>query len=384
MPPLSNVVSKISENTAWPPETQNPEPLLSEKESAAIAGVSPEIIERYKDFGLIESIEYNGSPHYRESDIRTLFYTKTPLPTETKAARTEEASSDAALSSPETDEVEERETPSEEIKSDPSLQTSSTEFDAEPPPWAPSENAQQETTSKEVEIALGSPEDTPLSQSQKIHDEFAQEQDEEPFPTLETILSQEDDAEQGSGSATYQRWAQLRGDGEEDFAPEAQETPAELEQPTAQEPAQTLIDENEVTLEEGEEAEERAVTPLTPPPDEPVISNSTPQDTTLAASPAPTLLNEAATTELTTINQGLLDKIELLREERDWLRQRVEKLEARADREQMLLLSESETVKRLLDKRDAEPKRSFWSRALSWSGLISEPKKSGRDTRRVH
>ena len=46
----------------------------------------------------------------------------------------------------------------------------------------------------------------------------------------------------------------------------------------------------------------------------------------------------------------LKESVELLREERDWLRQRIEHLEYRGEREQMLLLAESETVRRLIGK----------------------------------
>ena len=52
--------------------------------------------------------------------------------------------------------------------------------------------------------------------------------------------------------------------------------------------------------------------------------------------------------QLLEMNQTLREQIELLREERDWLRQRIEHLETRSEREQMLLLAESETVRRLV------------------------------------
>ena len=52
--------------------------------------------------------------------------------------------------------------------------------------------------------------------------------------------------------------------------------------------------------------------------------------------------------QLLEMNQTLREQIELLREERDWLRQRIEHLETRGEREQMLLLAESETVRRLI------------------------------------
>lgn len=51
------------------------------------------------------------------------------------------------------------------------------------------------------------------------------------------------------------------------------------------------------------------------------------------------------------LTRALREQIEVLKEERDWLRQRVEHLEVRGEREQMLLLSESETVRRLVTQR---------------------------------
>lgn len=68
--------------------------------------------------------------------------------------------------------------------------------------------------------------------------------------------------------------------------------------------------------------------------------------------------------DLITINKRLREEIYELKKERDWLRERLEKVEARSEREQMLLLHESETVRTLLNER---PKRPFWT-ALPWFG----------------
>ena len=61
----------------------------------------------------------------------------------------------------------------------------------------------------------------------------------------------------------------------------------------------------------------------------------------------------------------LREQIELLREERDWLRRRIEQLELRGEREQMLLLSEKDTVRRLVDgtvsRRWSLPFRLPWN-----------------------
>lgn len=63
------------------------------------------------------------------------------------------------------------------------------------------------------------------------------------------------------------------------------------------------------------------------------------------------------------VNRRLRDEIRMLREERDWLRQRLEKLEARSERDQMLMLSESETIRSLVNKA---PKRGLLALALPW------------------
>lgn len=68
--------------------------------------------------------------------------------------------------------------------------------------------------------------------------------------------------------------------------------------------------------------------------------------------------------ELTMLNRRLREEIQMLRDERDWLRQRLEKLEARSERDQMLLLSESENVRGLVNLHQG--KKSFWLRALPW------------------
>ena len=74
----------------------------------------------------------------------------------------------------------------------------------------------------------------------------------------------------------------------------------------------------------------------------------------------------------TEFTNSLKAQIELLREERDWLRERVERLETRADREQMLLLSESETVRSLLRTSEIHTKSEpFWKKAFQLPWLDS-------------
>ncbi len=56
-----------------------------------------------------------------------------------------------------------------------------------------------------------------------------------------------------------------------------------------------------------------------------------------------------------------------LRSQRDWLQRRVEKLEEKGDRDQILLLSETQTIRRLVTMQ--ENKRSTVRQVLEWLGL---------------
>lgn len=69
---------------------------------------------------------------------------------------------------------------------------------------------------------------------------------------------------------------------------------------------------------------------------------------------------------LTQQNLSLKEQLEVLRQERDWLRQRVERLETRSEREQMLLLTESQTLKSVLAESGFGKTQSFWKKALPW------------------
>lgn len=61
----------------------------------------------------------------------------------------------------------------------------------------------------------------------------------------------------------------------------------------------------------------------------------------------------------------LREQLDEIKRERDWLRDRVEKLETHSERDQMLLLAESETVRRLINQ---QKRKSFWAFALPWLG----------------
>lgn len=57
-----------------------------------------------------------------------------------------------------------------------------------------------------------------------------------------------------------------------------------------------------------------------------------------------------------------------LKEQRDWLKSRIEKLEDKSTRDQLLLLSQTQTVKRLITIN--EHRRSPLRLTLEWFGLV--------------
>ena len=67
------------------------------------------------------------------------------------------------------------------------------------------------------------------------------------------------------------------------------------------------------------------------------------------------------------LQEMLLEEIGRLREERDWLRERLERLEVRSERDQMLMLSELETIRSLAAGDRGRPRRS-WRSLLPWGG----------------
>lgn len=68
--------------------------------------------------------------------------------------------------------------------------------------------------------------------------------------------------------------------------------------------------------------------------------------------------------ELEAENQRLLGELDALRSERAWLRERLEKLETRSERDQMLMLSELETIRGLA--RGFERRRGGLLSLLPW------------------
>jgi hypothetical protein len=75
------------------------------------------------------------------------------------------------------------------------------------------------------------------------------------------------------------------------------------------------------------------------------------------------------------LQERLLDtkdaEIADLKSQREWLRARVEKLEEKSDRDQILLLSETQTIRKLITLQ--EQKRSGLRQFLEWVGLAPQP-----------
>lgn len=64
------------------------------------------------------------------------------------------------------------------------------------------------------------------------------------------------------------------------------------------------------------------------------------------------------------------DEIADLRNQRTWLRERIEKLEEKSDRDQILLLSETQTIRSLIAYQ--ESRKSTFRQLLEWTGLVRD------------
>jgi hypothetical protein len=64
------------------------------------------------------------------------------------------------------------------------------------------------------------------------------------------------------------------------------------------------------------------------------------------------------------------DEIADLRSQRAWLRERIEKLEEKSDRDQILLLSETQTIRSLIAYQ--ESRKSTFRQFLEWTGLLRD------------
>ena len=78
---------------------------------------------------------------------------------------------------------------------------------------------------------------------------------------------------------------------------------------------------------------------------------------------------------LVTLQERILDlkdaEITDLRSQRDWLRSRVERLEEKSERDQILLLSETQTIRKLVSMH--EGRKSALQNVLEWLGIAKQP-----------
>lgn len=96
-------------------------------------------------------------------------------------------------------------------------------------------------------------------------------------------------------------------------------------------------------------------------------------DTTTSSTPSPLNEEMQRLRNLVTLQERILDmkesEIQDLRSQRDWLRTRVEKLEEKGDRDQVLLLSETQAIRQLIGLQEKRP--SAIRSLLEWLGLGS-------------
>jgi hypothetical protein len=107
-------------------------------------------------------------------------------------------------------------------------------------------------------------------------------------------------------------------------------------------------------------AEPLPPTPQTPPLEEQTIASPTPQHEDIER-----LRN------LIEMQERMLDakddEIADLRNQRAWLRERIEKLEEKSDRDQILLLQETQTIRQLIAVQDS--RKSVVQHVLEWIGV---------------
>lgn len=78
---------------------------------------------------------------------------------------------------------------------------------------------------------------------------------------------------------------------------------------------------------------------------------------------------------LVALQERILDmkdsEIADLRSQRDWLRSRVERLEEKSERDQILLLSETQTIRKLVSMQDG--RKTALQNILEWLGIAKQP-----------
>lgn len=295
--------------------------LLSELESAEIAEVSVETIRKYRDCGLLDPVVKDNQTYFQEVDIRALFFTK-------KDKTTQASSSISAQT----------ETQSQESENSDNWTINNPNF------FSASEQR------AEFNEVLGQPSpQAALNTSTVVVSEASQ------------TVNQESAASAGSGLDKAETSVSSQASSAQISAPSSAKTSTETDILAERDFAANISGTTYQFDRDEPEHIQQSQTSLD-------TASQTRHDDTVDSRPRAPFFGESAVfaepgaTELIDMNKSLRDQIQLLREERDWLRERIEKLEARSEREQMLLLSESENLRNMIGYN----KKSFWQKALPW------------------
>ena len=209
---------------------------------------------------------------------------------------------------------------------------------------------------------------------------------------VEGTISEQTAVQQAGVSArTLQRFSeagyltvQVKGDGERYYSPaQLHEIFGSFQEPeTASEgsEASNISDTYEASDNFGPSCSHDATTYYTPAEPTPMVERvtpATPQAPESSATPdlALTQLKDdyAKLKNLVALQERILDmkdsEIQDLRSQRDWLKTRVEKLEEKGDRDQVLLLSETQALRQLIGLQQKKP--STLRSLLEWLGLGS-------------
>lgn len=293
-------------------DQQNAKQLISEKDGSDIAGVSPETLRQYRSIGILQGIERDGEIFYSRDELAAVFFIRPQY--------TAQGSS-------------------------PSAQLSAVQIPAGTPAKtvAPANRPDSPDSVPEITMVQPSaPESKPLVTSPIFFESIP------------------DQAQSNGSSAGHDAISPSRPHFQDQAAP-VSEPPLGAEKPQSHvsipeqatqarpiaEPNFTLPDDSS---DEDRRNDERAQT----------AGASQYWPVQSVASRLPSTIDP----ETSQLARTLRDQIEMLREERDWLRTRLEKLELRYEREQMILLSENDTVRTLISQI-GKPKRRWWH-ALPW------------------
>jgi hypothetical protein len=188
--------------------------------------------------------------------------------------------------------------------------------------------------------------------------------------------------EAGVSARTLQRFSeagyltvQVKGDGERLYSRlQLAEIFGSFQEPLSSAPSSEVN--SELSTCEASPCEAGTTTYYTPAEPTPMVervASSTPQtiETRVPSDIAPLNDEIQRLKNLVTLQERILDmkesEIQDLRSQRDWLKTRVEKLEEKGDRDQVLLLSETQAIRQLISLQQKRP--SAIRSLLEWLGL---------------